>query len=95
MADWKSIRKKIKKAPKTQRAIKTRIKKVFEREKTEFIQDFLEHPVTKEIQGGAMASNISNTLEGYGNLFTFIGFSETDEPIDQVLDMLIKITRLK
>ena len=38
------------------------------------IAKFLNHPVTIEIKGGIDASNISGTLSGITNLYSFIGF---------------------
>ena len=48
----------------------------FKREVRELVREYEAHPVTKEIQGGADSRNISNTLGGRGNLFTFIGFKQ-------------------
>lgn len=45
-------------------------------------------PVTVEIDGGVSASNVSSTLGGKGNLFSFIGFeagSDPTQPIKQLL----------
>ena len=95
MANWKSIKTKIKKTPKAKKAIDMRVKETFTKEKEILIRKFLNHPVTKEIEAGTMASNISGTLNGYGNLFTFIGFSESDDPITRVLNLLTTITKLK
>ena len=47
----------------------------------DFIREFHAHPVTHEIEGGPNAANISGTLGGYGNLFSFIGFEGGDNPI--------------
>ena len=44
--------------------------------KKELISEFLNHPVTLELLSGASGSNISNTLNGTSNLFSFIGSSE-------------------
>ena len=52
------------------------------------ILEFMNHPVTREILGGPHASNESGTLDGYGNLFSFIGFDAGDNPIDPILDLL-------
>lgn len=57
------------------------------------ISEFLEHPVTKEIQAGPESPNLSGTLGGYGNLFSFIGFEKESDPIKPVLDIL-ESTRL-
>lgn len=53
--------------------------------KEDFLKDFLEHPVTKEIQAGADATNISGTLGGYGCLFSYIGFENGTDPIEPIL----------
>ena len=52
----------------------------FEKVKSEMIEEFLDHKVTQEIIAGPTADNISGTLGGYGNLFSYIGFNEGDEP---------------
>ena len=56
--------------------------------KNQMVKDFTNHPVTKEILGGVGASNISGTLSGYGNLFTFIGFNNSDQPINPIIELL-------
>lgn len=66
------------------------IDKIFENKKKEMIRDFLSHPVTKEILAGPKAFNSSGTLGGYGNLFSFIGFSQGDRPIEPILALLEK-----
>jgi hypothetical protein len=52
------------------------------------LADFDRHPVTKELNQGADGSNISGTLGGVGNLFSFIGFYSADRPTDQVREAL-------
>ena len=64
------------------------VTKAFEKIKREMILEFMNHPVTREILGGPHASNESGTLDGYGNLFSFIGFDAGDNPIDPILDLL-------
>jgi len=46
----------------------------------EAAEDFEIHPVTKELDAGSSAQNISGLTGGYGNLFTFIGFESGDKP---------------
>lgn len=46
-----------------------------------FLNKFDAHPVTMEINNGAQSTNISGTLGGVGNLFTYIGFSSGAQPI--------------
>lgn len=64
------------------------LSKNIEKVKKNMIQAFLKLPVTQEIMGGPDASNISGTLGGYGNLFSFIGFSEGDDPIAPIISLL-------
>ena len=70
------------------------IKSAFERKKTEMIAEFLNHPVTIEIKGGINAGNISGILNGITNLYSFIGFYESSDPIAPILDAL-QTTNLK
>jgi hypothetical protein len=57
--------------------------------------DFMEHPVTQEILGGVESDNISNTLGGFkykggDNLYSFIGFSESqEETIKKIRNILL------
>ena len=62
--------------------------KRFGKAKSNLINRFDSHPVTREIEGGAEASNSSGTLGGDGNLFTFIGFYREDNPIERVRSAL-------
>ena len=52
------------------------------------IEEFLSHPVTIEISSGSSSSNISGTLGGQANLFSFIGFNASDKPIEPILKAL-------
>lgn len=63
--------------------------------KKEMIRDFNEHPVSKEIKAGPLASNSSSTLGGYGNLFSFIGFEAGEDPIEEINKQLDQPTRVK
>lgn len=61
----------------------------FNRIKDEMIQEFMNHPVTEEIMGGVNAENTSGTLSNRtGNLFSFIGFEASDNPILDILNVL-------
>ena len=60
----------------------------FEMLKNQMISEFLNHPISKEISDGPTASNSSGCLGGYGNLFSFIGFEEDDEPLKPILEQL-------
>jgi hypothetical protein len=68
-----------------------KVKQDFAAIKNQLINEFLNHPVTKEIKGGPTTSNISNTLNGVSNLFAFIGFEDGDDPISPILNILQSI----
>jgi hypothetical protein len=61
-----------------------RIERSFNNIKSAMITELMNHEITKEISIGAGASNSSNTLGGYGNLFTFIGFEAGTSPIEAI-----------
>jgi hypothetical protein len=65
--------------------------KVLNEQKETLIREFNEHPVTKEIESGPDAANSSGTLGGKGNLFSFIGFDDTDTPTQPVKKLLSEI----
>tara|TARA_R110002110_G_scaffold166220_1_gene366816 strand:- start:5 stop:568 length:564 start_codon:yes stop_codon:yes gene_type:complete len=56
----------------------------------EFLKKFNSHPVTTEIEGGPSASNMSRTLGGVGNLYTYIGFPSGSSPIRPLRILLEK-----
>ena len=66
------------------------VKENYLESKEKFMDDFENHPVTKEIQDGPMASNSSSTLNGIGNLFSYIGFYASQAPVDELRDLLQK-----
>lgn len=67
----------------------------FAKIKNKLILDFKKHPVTREIEAGVNGSNISKTLGGYGNLFTYIGFDSKDKPTKPILRLLNDISLTK
>lgn len=69
------------------KAIEKEIKKI----KEEIIEEFNNHPVTIEIEGGISASNISGTLNGLTNLYSYIGFEAGYDPIFPIRKELEKI----
>ena len=52
------------------------------------MQDFENHAVTQEINSGPSSKNLSGSLGGYGNLFSFIGFPQGSDPISEVRNLL-------
>lgn len=89
-------KKSIEKAIFTNKTLKRQVLKLaqqsVEKEKNILINNFMEHPVTQEIEGGENANNISGTLGGYGNLFSFIGFLNGSNPVFPVVNLLKKIS---
>ena len=75
--------------------ITRQVKASVERAKNLMLAEFESHVVTKEIEGGPSASNLSGTLGGVGNLFSFIGFDSSDRPIAPVRRVLMASTRLQ
>jgi hypothetical protein len=64
-------------------------KEYFDPAVKEMIKDIVNHPVTKEINGGIDSKNISNTLGGGDkNLYSFIGFEDGDDPIEPILEKI-------
>jgi hypothetical protein len=68
------------------------VSKEVQKQKNILLNDFENHPVTKEIEAGENSSNISGTLGGYGNLFSFIGFERGSNPISPIKALLNKVT---
>jgi len=61
------------------------------------LKEFEDHQVTRELRQKKNGSNISGTLGGYGNLFTYIGFNDSDDPIEIIRSLLansIQVTML-
>lgn len=74
------------------------IRRAFQNKKNQMIAEFLNHPVTQEIQMGISAKNISGTLNGATNLFSFIGFEAGSDPtnvIEEAFQRGIKINFIR
>lgn len=76
-------------------AAEDRVRKVLKQETQKLLQDFASHPVTEEIESGPEGSNKSNTLGGYGNLFSFIGFESGSDPISPIRSLLARSIQIK
>ena len=78
--------------PRIKKIIKEQVKNLVveyvEKNKQEMVNEFESHPVTKEIDNGPEASNISNTLGGQGNLFSYIGFQDGSNPTEIIKEIL-------
>lgn len=69
--------------------------KILEEEKAQYISQIMNHPISQELSAGPDSSNISNTLNGQGNLYSFIGFNAGDTPIENLVDIVKKNTFIK
>ena len=98
MASTKSVSsrtlKEVKKALPTQstykKGLKASTEKNVKKAQEKLLANFEQHPVTIEIGGGTGATNISGTLNGIGNLFSYIGFNAGDKPLSPIRQMLKK-----
>jgi len=61
---------------------------VFKRAYKAMIKDFDQHPITAELRAGPQAVNFSDTLGGYGNLFSYIGFEDGSTPTAPLRDVI-------
>ena len=79
-------------------AVEQRATTSLNKSRQKMLDDFESHPITQEIEAGPNASNISQTLGGYGNLFSFMGFESGSDPISPIRSLLarsIKISSLR
>lgn len=69
--------------------------KILEDQKREYLNNINNHPVSQELMAGPDSENISRTLDGEGNLYTFIGFNQGEKPIEDLTDLIDKNTRIE
>ena len=94
----KSVAQKVAGSRALVRKSKNAIQKKVKKNVKQALREFDTHPVTQEILGGKQASNISGTLEGKGNLFTFIGFTDGSRPtadVRKTLQNTVKFVKQK
>lgn len=73
-------------------AVDNFVKKNFEKNKNLLLSEFNNHKITVELKNGPGASNISDTLGGYGNLFSFLGFFSSKNPTQELENLLNNIS---
>jgi hypothetical protein len=90
--DYDAVRRKVNaavaKSPASRRAAYDLAYTYFIRAKNAMLRQFNEHPITEEIESGRNAINLSGTLDGYGNLFSFIGFPSDERPVADLRALL-------
>lgn len=70
----------------------------FDSAKSKMLQEYDEHPVTKEIREGEEDSESDSTESGtlgIPNLFAFIGFNKGDTPTEELKNLLSESIQLK
>lgn len=65
---------------------------IFERNKKALLKQFSNHKITVELKNGPFSENISGTLGGYGNLFSFLGFIYTSNPTEKLENLLSSLS---
>ena len=70
------------------KGIKKSIEEKIKEAQKHLLENFEKHPVTIEIAAGPQGTNVSGTLGGIGNLFSYIGFSSGDKPLGPIRLML-------
>ena len=90
----RSIRRKVFKSRSFSKQANKRITQSLARARSVMMSDFDNHPVSKELSQGPDGRNLSSTLGGYGNLFSFIGFDSSANPVGEVRKLLMQYPRL-
>ena len=88
--DWIKMFQELQADKEYQKQVNSIIDSEFNKIKNDYIQEFINHPITQEIKGGIDATNTSGTLGGITNLYSFIGFDEGTDPIRPIEDLLNK-----
>lgn len=71
-------------------AVSRSMKREIVHAEAEIIERFLTHAITEEIQSGPYGTNTSGLLNGYGNLYSFLGFEAGTDPVKSVVSFLSK-----
>jgi hypothetical protein len=86
--NFNSIKQKASNSKKVESTGDKLVNKLFTKNKNNFLNEFDNHIITKELEAGPGGNNISNTLGGKGNLFSFIGFLKSQNPIEELRSIL-------
>ena len=90
----KSIRRKVLKSRSFNKQASKKINQSLAKARSIMMSDFDNHPISKELSQGPDGRNSSSTLGGYGNLFSFIGFDSSEDPVGEVRKLLMRYPRL-
>lgn len=84
----KFFEQNIDKDPKIRKIVDDYVFSIFQRNKKVLLTEFLNHKITVELKNGPNAENISGTLDGNGNLFSFLGFFSGKNPTSDLENLL-------
>jgi len=94
--DEKAIRKKLQEQLANRADVQAKatsiVSNLFARAHGSLMREFFEHNITLELKAGPTASNISDTLNGEGNLFAFLGFYAGQDPVWDLEELLANIS---
>jgi hypothetical protein len=94
--DEKAIQKKLReqlvKRTDVQAKATSAVSNLFARVHSSLMREFFEHKITLELRADPTASNISDTLNGEGNLFAFLGFYDGQDPTWDLEELLSNIS---
>lgn len=71
--------------------LRSRIRPVYDRARKEILENFDSHPVTREIAAGPRGSG--EVMGEYGNLYSFIGFMEGRDPVQELREIIRRSLR--
>ena len=91
----KELDKQIGNSKRFQQEARNLVNNQLNKAKANMIQEFNAHPVTQELEAGPDGQNMSGTLGGYGNLFSFMGFRSSDNPTKAVRAFLQSFVKIK
>jgi len=89
-----SIKRKVLRSRAFNTQASQRINQTLQRARKRMMEDFDQHPVNRELSQGPNGGNMTNTLGGYGNLFSFIGFGEGSDPVGKVRNLLAQYPKI-
>ena len=93
--DKKQISLLVKSDPASKPQIQKELEIAARKHRDKMIDEFNSHPVTVELEQGRDSENVSGTLNGYGNLFTFFGFDFRAQPITVLRGLLDQEIRVE
>lgn len=93
----KSISKKLISAVNSNKrfSLKKQMNRRLENKKNKLIKSIMDEDISKELIAGP---RVKSKILPYGNLFSFLGFKENDEPVQKLINFIredIKITKAK